>query len=165
MPSNSKKITEKTNKKFKSEWVFIIILGLIIILFLLFPSSNSLFSSLKDDKDQDYLTLTETKLESVLASVSGVGKVDVMITLSGSESYDIAKNVETTTENGVTKRVESVVMVSGKPYVIKTNNPTIEGVVIVCEGADDVKVKMLITEAVVTALNVDANKIRIVKMK
>lgn len=56
-------------------------------------------------------------------------------------------------------------MVGGKPYVINEYLPTVEGVIIVCEGADDVKVRMQVTDAVVTALNVSADKIKILKMK
>lgn len=88
-----------------------------------------------------------------------------MITYAEKSRVEVAKDVVKTESGGVTTVKETVVMVGGKPYVINEYLPTVEGVIIVCEGADDVKVRMQVTDAVVTALNVSADKIKILKMK
>ena len=60
---------------------------------------------------------------------------------------------------------ESIVLIGGKPFLVKTNNPKIVGVVVVCEGADDVSVKLSVVEIITTTLSINADKVRIIKMK
>ena len=57
--------------------------------------------------------------------------------------------------------------VSAESYPVAelVKNPDINGVIIICEGGDDLTVKMNIIEIITTALNVSADKIRILKMK
>lgn len=164
MSSNSSKVIQNKKSKFKIETVIIIILCVVAVCAALIPSSGlTLFSS--SDKNNDYQNEIESKLEDVLCQINGAGKTKVLVTFSCGESVEVAKNIQTEEKNGVVKTTETVVMVSGKPYVIKTNSPKIEGVLVVCEGGEDLKVKMLITEAIVTAYDVSAEKIRIIKMK
>ena len=46
----------------------------------------------------------------------------------------------------------------------KTMEPVVQGVVVVCQGADDIKVTSDITNAVSVALNVTSNRICVIKM-
>ena len=46
----------------------------------------------------------------------------------------------------------------------KTMEPVVQGVVVVCQGADDIKVISDITNAVSVALNVTSNRICVIKM-
>ena len=56
-------------------------------------------------------------------------------------------------------------LINGKPYVTKHLNPKIIGVIVVCEGAENLQVKMTITEILATTLKVSADSVRIIKMK
>ena len=75
------------------------------------------------------------------------------------------KEVESKVVNGVKTTIESVVLVGGKPYVTKVENPKIIGVIVVCSGADDLNVRLSITEIINTTLKVDSDSVRIIKMK
>lgn len=153
----------KTKKKLKTEHLLIILLVAVLAVALIFGGGIS--GLFKNGDGGESLTDTEKRLESLIASVSGAGKAEVMITYGEKNKVEVAKDVVKTESGGVTTVKETVVMVGGKPYVLSERSPSVEGVIIVCEGADDVKVRMQITDAVVTALNVSAEKIKILKMK
>ena len=51
------------------------------------------------------------------------------------------------------------------PYVKKELVPTVEGVVVLCEGGDQPVVVQEITEAVEALFSVESHKIKVVKMK
>ena len=72
------------------------------------------------------------------------------------------KNGASQTENGyviIDKGSEKEALVK------KINNPSISGVVIVCEGGDDPKVCEKLYKAVSTALNIPTSKIYVAEMK
>ncbi|HYE09682.1 MAG TPA: stage III sporulation protein AG, partial [Patescibacteria group bacterium] len=50
---------------------------------------------------------------------------------------------------------------TSKPLVLKEVNPDIKGVIIVAEGAKDPKVKLQLTEAVQTVLDVPAYRVSV----
>lgn len=168
MSSNLKEQVDVTSKKIKKETILIIILCVLLIVALFLPSENILggLTSIKsENSNEDYDKITETKLENLLKNVEGVGNVSVMVTLSGNEREVLAKNVEVIEENGVVKRIETVVTVNGKPYVTSVDNPEIKSVVVVCDGADDILVKMKICEIISSALTVPFENIKIYKKK
>ncbi|MDE6845371.1 MAG: hypothetical protein K2J99_06345 [Lachnospiraceae bacterium] len=51
------------------------------------------------------------------------------------------------------------------PYVVMTIAPTVEGVVVIAQGAGQQSVQENIIEAIQVLFDIDANKIKIVKMK
>lgn len=122
----------------------------------------------------------EQKLSSILSKVSGAGEVDVLITVStGSESV-IAKNTnrktEETTENKdtlkkemfeeeVTDEVIYSDKQSGRPFILYEKNPTIEGVLIVAEGGDDMNIVNSFIRTTESLLNVPSHKISVLKMQ
>lgn len=161
---DGKKVLKKQSK-IKKEHVFIIVLSVVAV--AIFLSSTSLFSSIKTNKNETtgYENSVETRLENLLKEVDGVGKVKVFITTDGSSSEEVLKDVETKTENGSIVSEETIVLVGGKPYVTKTQNPKILGVAVVCQGGDNLSVKVLITEIITTTLSVNPECIRIIKMK
>ena len=166
---NSK--SNETEPKIKKETILIVILCALLFIALILPSNNGLVNLFKTSNDNDtqvensYANQVEKNLEKLLSEISGVGKVAVKVSVNGSEKQILAKNVLTTQENGVIKVSETIVTVSGKPYVISTENPEVKSVIIVCNGADDLSIKMKITEVVSSYLNVSVNDIKIYKRK
>ena len=53
---------------------------------------------------------------------------------------------------------------NSKPYVIKENMPSIAGVLIIADGADKAEVVQNISDAVKALFDVDAHKIKVMKM-
>lgn len=130
---------------------------------------------------EDYAVELEKQLEETLCQMAGVGKVKVMITLQSSEELVVEKDApmsrSNTSENDsaggnriVTQMdssestVYTTVDGENKPYVIKTILPKVEGVVVVAQGADNGTVNKNITEMVQALFNVEAHKVKVVKM-
>ncbi len=164
-PIEEGKPVKKKQSKIKKEHVFIIVLCVVLV--AIFLSSTSIFSSLKSNKNASntYESSVESRLENLLKEVDGVGKVKVFVTTDGTQAEEVLKDVETKTENGYKVIEETVVLVGGKPYVTKTKNPNVIGVAVVCQGGDNLSVKVLITEIITTTLSVAPECIRIIKMK
>lgn len=108
---------------------------------------------------------TESRLKAILTEIEGVGKAEVLLTINSTEEYvyaETVKNGASQTENGyviIDKGSEKGALVK------KINNPSISGVVIVCEGGDDPKVCERLYKAVSTALNIPTSKIYVAEMK
>ncbi len=153
------------SKFFKLEYILVFIL--IIIALVMFFNNKSLFStsSSSDVSSSNYESILEKRVESLLKNISNLGDCDVLITVEDDGEKEVLKNVTTKTENGVKTTTESVVMVQGKPYIIKEYSPKIKGVIVVCSGADILDVKIAITEVLTTTLSVSSENIRILKMK
>jgi stage III sporulation protein AG len=127
----------------------------------------------------DEVTKLENRLTEILSKIQDAGKVTVMITLkTGTEivpAKDETVSDKTTNENdteGGTRTInekntsEQVVFMNdqggaSKPLVLKEINPEIKGVIIVAEGAKDPKVKLKLTEAVQTVLDVPAYRVSV----
>lgn len=131
--------------------------------------------------DTEYVRGLEQKLENILSQMEGVGKVEVMITVSDMGESVIEKDSENTstvtsetdsaggnrtvTENSL--KEQTIYVETGEetyPYVQKEKLPTIEGVVVVAEGGGNSVVVSDISEAVKALLPVEAHRIKVVKM-
>ena len=133
--------------------------------------------------NDDYAGYWEERLEDALQYVEGAGKVKVLITLKESEHRIVEKdgpeeysNTEEADSEGGSRtigesRIEksTIYTVDNRgqnvPYVIKTIAPTVEGVVVIVQGAQTQKVQDNIIGAIQVLFDIDANKIKIVKMK
>ena len=130
-----------------------------------------------------YITEKENKLKNILKKVSGIGDVEVMITLKSSKERITLKDTPYTQEslkeddgeggsrtNNSIQREESTVLVTNEdgnsvPYIIKEIEPEIEGVVVIAQGGDDASVIKDIMEATQVLFNVPAHKVKVMKMK
>lgn len=124
----------------------------------------------------------ESQLRDILQKIVGVGTVEVMVTMESTEEINVEKNVKdtqhVTTENdknGTTRHITDVTrsgevviyQVSGSqnPLVLKYIKPKIRGVVVVANGAENMTVKKLISEAVERGLAVPPNRISVLPRK
>ncbi len=179
--------------------IMIFVAGILIII-LSFPGIFSSGTS-KENKIQDtnvnlsqndmnttsydtntYITEMENKLTSILKKVSGIGDVEVMITLKASEKQIPLKDTPSTQESlnevdgeggsrieSSLTREESTVLVTDEngnsvPYIIQEIKPEVEGIVVIAEGGDDVNVVLDITEAAEVLFDVPAHKVKVMKM-
>jgi stage III sporulation protein AG len=112
-----------------------------------------------------YNVQMEEKLKNILSSIDGVGKADVLITLTSTEEYVYAQTKE---QNSYGEENDYVIIDNGskkEALVKKIQNPEISGVVIVCEGGGKSKVCEKIYRAVSTALGIPTTKIYVAEMK
>ncbi len=135
------------------------------------------------EEDADYVEYWEKRLEESLRCVEGAGRVRVLIYTGESEEMILARegaeeNSDTTEtdasggnrhiqESRQDKTVVCTVDERGQnvPLVIKTIAPSVEGVVVIAQGADRAQVRRDIIEAIQVLFDVDMNRISIIKMK
>lgn len=128
--------------------------------------------STRPDSGSDDL---ENRLENILTQIKGVGEVDVMITYESStevipasnttksnqvtEEKDAQGGTRTTTQEDMTENI--VTTNNNDLMVIKEIKPQIRGVVVVAEGAGDIRVKSELIEAVRTVFQVPAHRVMV----
>ena len=151
------------------------------------PENKSTASGTQDTEEEDntggYAGELEERLESLLASMEGVGNVKVMVTLDSSREQvvekDIPSTMDTTKETDSTggsrdvinsRQEETTVYVTDSagnktPYVSKIREPSIEGVTVVAQGGGNAVIQKNITEVIQALFGIEAHKIKVVKMK
>nr|MBO2495835.1 stage III sporulation protein AG [Bacillota bacterium] len=132
----------------------------------------------KDMTMQDYEEMYESQLRDVLGKIVGVENVSVMVNLESSEETVVEKDrreteqvTEESDKKGGTRKInehtveDKVVLYrtdeGEKPIVVKRIKPRVRGVLIVAEGAEDLKRKALIIEAVQRVLDVPVHRISV----
>lgn len=134
-------------------------------------------------EEERYALQLEARLEELLSSMDGVGEVKVMVTLEASSELVVEKDVPSDMENVTeedsaggsresvaSSQQESTVYITdadgGKtPYVVMTRVPSVEGVTVVAQGGGNGVVQKNITEVIEALFDIEAHKIRVVKMK
>ncbi|MEG0545889.1 MAG: hypothetical protein RR552_01750 [Oscillospiraceae bacterium] len=168
------------NIKSQKRLFIIVILGVIaitlIVLSEIFPKENA--KTINEEKistkvsESTYDEKIQKTLKEIIENIDGAGKTKVMVTLqSSSENYYAKNNKSENKKNGETsenKSEESFVIDKSselKGIIIKTDEPKVRGVVVVCEGGENPKVKSNVTIAVSAALGLGTNNICVLKMK
>ena len=131
-------------------------------------------------EQEQYIKEMEAKAESLLSGVNGAGQVKVMITLRASSEQVVEKDMPLTRSQtseqdsqGGSRMVsefateDATVYRKGngyeEPYVIKTLSPSVEGVVVVAEGAGNGEVSKNLSEAVQILFGVEAHRVKVLK--
>ncbi|MDF2512705.1 MAG: hypothetical protein K0S04_2571 [Herbinix sp.] len=200
-------IKDKSGEKFKlslkkigvPRLIMLAMAGILVILLSvpgIFSSVDSTEDAPKDNeskvvqKDSNttsydsntYITEMENKLENVLSKVSGIGDVEVMITLKASPEQVALKDKPSTqesvnevdgeggsrTNNNIT-REDSTVLVTNEngnsqPYIIQELEPEVEGVLVIAGGGDNAKIKLDVIEAAQVLFDIPAHKVKVMKM-
>lgn len=133
--------------------------------------------------DASYRKQMEQELEELLSCMEGVGKVRVMITLRSTGEEIVEKDRPAARSNlseqdgtggnrstsDLNNEEETVFVTDSDgrqvPYVRKTMQPVVEGVAVLAEGGGNETVCRNISEAIQALFDLDANKIKIAKMK
>lgn len=131
--------------------------------------------------DSAYVAGLESRLQSVLGKMAGVGRVEVMITLESTSEAVVNKDVpytrnneeelsgeQTKSSHSFESREETVMVQTDgdtAPYVIKSIYPKIEGVVVVAEGAGQASIKNEIVEAIEVLFGVEPHKVKVLGME
>ena len=99
-----------------------------------------------------YQKRLETELEVLCESVTGVGKVDVMVTLGSG-----CRVVYVTDENG---EVATTGTGNAQRALYRTlQPPTVVGVGVVCKGGDKAHVQRAVTDLISTTLGITTNRV------
>lgn len=177
-------------KKIGLDKLFLLLLCGVALLVIALPVGDSKEET--EEKAQEVITavtketyeeLLEKRLTDMLASVEGVGKTKVMITLKatgekivlmerpyeGNETSEIdseggSRNVRDWSQSDTAVYIEQSDG-SRIPYVVQETEPEIEGVIVISEGGDNIYVVKEIIEAVSALFDVPSHKIKVMKMK
>ncbi len=126
----------------------ILIAGAVVILLIAFSgfssdggnkTGNMLFEY---EKQAEYEEALERKLVDVLSEIDGVGNINIMVTLDSSEENMYEKN-------------------NDEPSYVKT--PAIRGVIVVCDGGDNIIVREKVITAVAGAFGISTTRISVIK--
>lgn len=143
---NLKEIKElfRSEKKIK----IILITGALVILLIALSglttekkneSDNVLFDY---NQQKQYEEALETKLSDVLSEIEGIGNISIMITLDSSE--------------------ESVFS-DDKKEIATVKTPSVRGVIVVCDGGDNIVIKEKVISAVAGVFGISTTHISVIK--
>lgn len=164
------------NEKYKK---VIIICGLAGIV-LIFISSFIGGSGSAEDKPEEVNTaLTsseaekslEDKLGEIISSIEGAGATKVFVTYEtlNEKQYALNEKLSGQGENEYTDSEKAYVILRNKdgdeiPLEVKTIQPSVRGVLVVCKGGEDPIIKARVLNAVTKALNISSAKVCITKL-
>ncbi len=187
------KKSEKGGSTLFSNLLFILGIGVILLIF-----GNSLFENFAGTKKspmthipsvespkpmESYESLMEKRLEEILSRIEGVGKINVMVTLSYGKEIVIAEDLSSTQsltkENdaqGGTREIdnknseEKTVMYTTQqgttePVILKEKQPIIEGIIIIAEGGNQPIIQNHLSRAAQTLLSIPAHKVQVFQMQ
>lgn len=179
---------EGDNKKKVENLIFLLVILVITIIAINFiwkedeeeetTNSNKQLANVETNISDNSEETLERKLENILSKISGVGKVDVMLTYTESTQiipiYNKTEKTSNTDESdsgGGTRKIEEsdvsqeVVYQdeNGKNVIAtqKTISPKIEGAIITAEGAGNSNIKASIIQAVEAATGLATHKIQV----
>lgn len=173
---NFKNFKELLRGKKATKFIVILLIIAVIIIFaseMLFSGESKKTAETSFTFDLDEVTRnTEERVEEILHSINGVGKVEVMITFEGSVRNKYAVDFKVTedtkntaggdTEVHYDKDEEHIIINNGdKEEALKEyyTLPEIKGVVVVCEGGGSTAVRERVLSAVTTVLNIGSDKV------
>lgn len=180
--SKFKTVYTGENKKQKL-LVLLGLAGMVLILLseLIQPKPKQKETALNDEpvSNEAYIQQMEQRLTLLVQNISGVGKCQVMVTLSQGTEYVYASEGKTTTDRSQntegegTRKTEQKDNNESKIVILDQDGvsralietriePEIKGVVVVCEGGNSAVVKERIVEAVTTVLGIKSNQVCVV---
>lgn len=184
-------LKEKICTFFKSDkkMSIIFLIGIFGILIIFFSSgftkesyNADLNSSELKFSSEKYVAQLEAKILDMVSEIEGAGKSKVVITLESGVEYVYAEESKQNTDStqnitgSDSKKIQTkdnyekkLILVDGQngskeALITKQLEPVIKGVVIVCEGADNLTVQNRIIDAVTTVLDILSTKVCITKL-
>ena len=173
-------IRQKLKKRNKTDFIVMILLGVLVMIIAIPTGSGKSEKTDKSDQSEktavendksmlqseaDYGASLEKRLEELIGSMDGAGETTVMITLADEGQTYVDKNVSVD-EN---KRDEETVVYDtgdgNEPYVVRREQPKVEGVVVVSQGGENPQVVTEISNAVMALFHIEAHKVTVVPME
>ncbi len=164
LPSYLKEVLDK--------YKYILLVCLVGVLLMIWPQ-NSQAPGEGETVTPSEPQLLETRLQSLLEAMDGVGRARVLLTVAVSEetayAYDRTESQNQSDGGGSRSRQTELVTVpkgSGQsPVPLYTAAPDYRGAVVVCDGAGSAAVRLAVTQVVQSLTGISADRIVISKMK
>lgn len=146
--------------------VWVGILGLVLIgLTEIVPSGKTDRSEAVTVTENQVEEALEQRITTLLSQVDGVGKCRVMVTLESGVRSMYATDTSVTA-SGTSEQVLTVDTDAGPVGLLLTHvQPTVKGVAVVCDGADDPAVCQRVVDLVSTAFHISERRVCVVQQK
>lgn len=154
-------------KKYKYA-ALVLVIGLIL---MAIPTTQMTQNVEPTTTEQSAVKITEEeKMSKILSQIKGAGSVQVMLTVStGEEILYQTDDDESSADTTYAKNSDTVIITdtdrNQNGLIRQVNPPVYLGAVVVCQGADNPAVKLLIVDAVSKLTGLGANRISVLKMK
>ncbi len=160
------------SKKLKTI-ICIVLFAIIVIIFIsaMIPKKETVKTSNVDNTSPSlkYCHELEGKLENVLLSVKGIGKVKVFVMVSESPTYTYLDETNSSTSQGQsTSQVTIYETKNGSatsPVLVREELPEILGVLVVATGAKDLKMQTTLTNVIANVLSISISKVEVLEGK
>lgn len=123
----------------------ILVLGILVIVLIALSGIGGNKSERTDTATIGELSKYEKKLEErlsdILSEIEGVGDIKVMVTLDTSEESEYGRS---------------------KDMLLSVKAPSVRGVIVVCEGGDNIVVKEKVTSAVSGVFGISTTRISVI---
>lgn len=169
------KIIEKLKVDKKS--LIVIIIGIIGIFLLviseLLPKENHNKSKSAENETisvsySDYEKDIEQRLQNIISKIDGAGNVSVMVTLDCTVESVYAQEEKDTNGSNQSHENQYVIVKNDdgeSGILLKTTEPQIRGVAVVCSGGASAIVRQNITDTVTAVLGISSARVNISAMK
>ncbi|MCC8023399.1 MAG: hypothetical protein LIO46_06465 [Clostridiales bacterium] len=157
----------------------IVALGLAGILCILMSEYIS-FGGSEDKEAQDsvqtaqeismdsFKETTEQQLGEIIGKIDGVGRCEVMVTIENSSEQVYAYDSSSEQGENSSKNEYKYIIINGEDgeeaLLVKEIQPKIRGVIVVCEGGDNIAVQEKIISSVTAVFDISSNRVSINKM-
>ena len=160
-------------QKLWDRYKFVVLVILIGVLLLLLPEKSEAIrpgqeALLPTEKKQDL----QEEMEVILGKISGVGQVQVLLTVDSDGERHLAQDSElqysgsTASPEDYSRRSEVVLIDGGsgeEAVVVRTVYPRYRGALVVCQGGDRPEVKLAVIEAVAALTGLTSDRITVAK--
>lgn len=189
MEKEKKSLRDLFRKVPPKKWIMLAALGIVCLLMATYmedmgknkESENNEKVNTVTDIGESYGEQLEKRLEQILSTVEGAGKVEVIITFADSGEKIVNKDVSHSSSNVTeqdssggnrvseeSKYEEDTILSGGSsstgtPYVVQELTPTVLGVLVVSDGGDSPVVVEKITSAISALFGLSAHKITVLK--
>ncbi len=151
-----------------------ILAGVLLMLVTLPQGSKETEQAEEETTQQFDLEAFEQQICSSLSAIDGVGRIEVMLSLeTGEESVyasDVTQSSQSSGENASSENYQSTMSILSdgsygeRPVLVTSNYPTFRGAVIICDGADDSRVQLELTEAMSSLCGISSDRVSVLKM-
>ncbi len=153
-----------------SRYKYVCIVVLVGLVLMSFPELDSRETVPQQSEVPQQTGDMASQLEDILSAIEGVGKVQVLLTVSEGEQvcYVYDEDRDQDSDSSSIRRDTVIVSDSDRTdqgLVEQVIPPVYLGAIIVCQGGDDPSVRLDVVTAVSNATGLSADRITVLKMK
>lgn len=151
------------------KYKFVLLIVLVGLVLMLIPSKKESQTTQVPTQAAVETQDIASQLQQILSKMSGVGRVEVMLTEAAGEKVIFQYDQDISNGENGSNRLDTVIIAdsnrSEAGLIQQINPPIYQGAIIVCQGADNVSVRLNIIEAVAKVTGLGTDRISVLKMK